>query len=135
MLITKAPAAFPPYLPHTAFNYFAYYCVLSDKNKAELIIHPEMRTLNCSLQGPLRGLCIYYKMRTEERRKGTEVSESPEKAEFCINSFKLSSSMSCFTYPYRTSNPGTRTLHKLTFILSMSPSAPSLHLPTFCLPS
>lgn len=78
----------PPYLPHTAFNYFAYYCVLSDKNKAELIIHPEMRTLNCSLQGPLRGLCIYYKMQTEERRKGTEVSQSPEKAEFSINSFK-----------------------------------------------
>lgn len=137
MLITKAPAASPPYLPHTAFNYFAYYCVLSDKNKAELIIHPEMRTLNCSLQGPLRGLCIYYKMQTEERRKGTEVSESPEKAEFCINSFKLSSSMSCFTYPYSTSseNPGTRTPHKLTFILSVSPSAPSLHLPTCCLPS
>lgn len=36
-----------PHLPHTAFNYFAYYCVLLlDKNKAELITHPEMRNLN-----------------------------------------------------------------------------------------
>lgn len=49
-----------PRLSHTAFNYFAYYCVLLlDKNKAELITHPEMRNLNQYLQGPLRGLCIY----------------------------------------------------------------------------
>ena len=43
----KAGSAFPPHLPRTAFNYFAYYCVLlSDKNKAELITNPEMRNLN-----------------------------------------------------------------------------------------
>ena len=37
----------PPHLPLTAFNYFAYYCMLLlDKNKAELITHPEMRNLN-----------------------------------------------------------------------------------------
>lgn len=36
-------------------------------------------------------------MQTEE---GLRWVKSPEKGEFCINSFKLSSSTSCFTYPY-----------------------------------
>lgn len=46
MLVRKL-GPLSPHLPRTAFNYFAYYCVLLlDKNKAELITHPEMRNLN-----------------------------------------------------------------------------------------
>lgn len=47
MLVGKLDLPLTPHLPRTAFNYFAYYCVLLlDKNKAELITHPEMRNLN-----------------------------------------------------------------------------------------
>lgn len=49
MLVGKRDRTPPAslHLLRTAFNYFAYYCVLLlDKNKAELITQPEMRNLN-----------------------------------------------------------------------------------------
>lgn len=66
-------------------------------------------------------------MQTEEELRWVK---SPEKGEFCINSFKLSST-SCFTYPYgeklRDNKDSTQT-HLNTFRVSFSslPSSSSL---------
>lgn len=47
LMLVRKLGLLSPHLLRTAFNYFAYYCVLLlDKNKAELITHPEMRNLN-----------------------------------------------------------------------------------------